>query len=149
MIIPGGRKERFTAAIILAGTAAVLVTAVLAVMAAVSIGLAPIMPDISFRGDGISFHTISLRLLGLPLVVIPVILAFRLIIYRKPFSTLISMMLVFGLLFAFGINSSEGLHTLINPTSLISLSILGWLILVVVLRHICMKRSLAGQGITY
>ncbi len=150
MIILGGRKERFAAAIVLAGTIAALVTAVLALLATISMGLAPIMPEITLRGEELPFHAMSLRLLIVPSIIMPIALAFRLIIYRKPFSTLSWMMLVIALLIAFGSNSSERFRALmlISPTSLTSLLILGWLILVVVLRHVCMKRSLVGQART-
>ena len=149
MIIPGGRKERFAAAIVLAGTIAALVTAVLALMATISMGLAPIMPEITLRGEELPFHAMSLRLLIVPSIIIPIGLAFRLITFRKPFSTVALIAVVVALMFAFGITSFRRLTALINPTSLTTLCILGWLILVVVLRHICMKRSLVGQARTY
>jgi len=149
MAIPGGRNERFLTAIILAGSIAVLVTAVLAVMAATCMGLAPIMPDIPYRGEDISFHAMNLRLLIIPSIIIPIALAFRLIMFRRPLSAIASIMVVIALMLAFGINSSGRLGALINPTSLISLWVLCWLALVLVLRHMCMKRSLVGQGRIY
>ena len=149
MAIPGGRNERFLTAIILAGSIAVLVTAVLAVMAATCMGLAPIMPDIPYRGEDISFHAMNLRLLIIPSIIIPIALAFRLIMFRRPLSAIASIMVVIALMLAFGIISPGRLGALINPTSLISLWVLCWLALVLVLRHICMKRSLVGQGRIY
>jgi hypothetical protein len=149
LAIPGGRNERFFTAITLAGSNAVLVTAVLALLVAASIGLAPIMPDIPFRGEDISFHAMSLRLLFVPSVIMPIALALRLIIFRRPFSRLASISLLIALMFAFGVNSSGELGTLISATSVISMLILGWLAFVLVLRHVCMKRSLVGQSRTY
>jgi len=149
MTTSGGRNERFATAIILAGTTAVLVTAALAVVASTSMALAPIMPDITLRGANLTFHATSLRLLIVPSAIIPVALALRLILFRKPFSALAAILVVIAMMFAFGIGSSEGFGRLINPTSLISLLILSWLALAVVLRHICMRRSLVGQKGTY
>jgi len=149
MAIPGGRNERFFTAIILAGSIVVLVTAVLAVMAVVSVGLAPIMPEITFRGTDLPFHAMSLRLLIVPSLIMPIALALRLMIFRKPLSAIASMSLVVAMMFVFGISSSGRFGTLINPTSLTSLLILGWLALALVLRHICTRRSLVGQGRIY
>ena len=149
LAIPGGRNERFFTAIILAGSNAVLVTAILALLLAASIGLTPIMPDIPFRGEDISYRAMSLRLLVVPSVIMPIALALRLIIFRRPFSGLASISLLIALMFAFGANSSGELGTLISATSVISMLILGWLAFVLVLRHVCMKRSLVGQARAY
>jgi hypothetical protein len=149
MITSGGRKERYAAAFILAGTITVLITVAMAVVAAISIALAPIMPDFTLRSANLTFHATSLRFLVVPFMIIPIVLAFRLIIFRKPVSTIASIILVIALMFVFGITSLKALRLIINPMSITILVILSWLILVVVLRHICMKRSLAGQGNTY
>lgn len=149
MMISGGRSERFVTAVILSVTITVLLSAMLISVAILTVALAPIMPEITFRGELLTFHTMSLRLLVVPSIIIPIVLALRLIIYKKPFATFAAIMMVFMLLFFFGIGSSETSSKLMNPISLVSLLILSWLTLVLVLRHICMKRSLVGQNRTY
>lgn len=149
MMISGGRSERFFTAIVLAGTTTLLVTAALTAVSALSVALAPIMPDLTFRGVGLTFHVTSLRLLIVPSIIIPTFLALRLIIYRKPFTTFVAVTVLFGLMFVFDIRSPEGFNRLFNPVSLTCLLMASWLVLVIVLRHICMKRSLVGQSRTY
>jgi len=56
---------------------------------------------------------------------------------------------LFTLVFVLGFGSPKRIGALINPVSLVSLLILSWLVLVIVLRHICMRRSLVGQSKTY
>ncbi|UCF15668.1 MAG: hypothetical protein JSW59_19920 [Phycisphaerales bacterium] len=149
MAIPGGGNERFSTSIILAGSMTVLVTAAVAILVAVSVGLAPIMPEITFRGMVLTFHAVSSILLLVPSIILPIALAFRLIIFRNPFSAFASITAMTLLMLGFGIISSGRLGTLTNPTSLTSLLILGWLAFVLVLRHVCMRRSLVGQARTY
>ena len=74
MTIPGGRGERFSTAVILAGSVTLLITAVLALVAAVSVALAPVMPDITFSDEVLTFHGTSLRLLIVPSMIIPIFL---------------------------------------------------------------------------
>lgn len=149
LAIPGGRNERFFTAIILAGSVAVLVTAALAVTAAASMGLTPIMPEVTLRSVDLSFHAMSLRLLIIPSIVIPIALALRLILFRNPYSAIASISLMMAMMFAFAFGSSGRLGRLFNPTLLTGLLIVGWLALVLVLRHVCMRRSLVRQARVY
>ena len=79
----------------------------------------------------------------------PISLAFRLLIFRYPYSTFASLTVVAVLLFGFGFVSSARLSGQIDPALLAGLLALGWIALVLVLRHVCMKRSLVGQARTY
>jgi len=149
MMISGGRNERFIAAVILSITVTVLLSAILITIAILTLALAPIMPEITFRGKLLTFHTTSLRLLLFPSIIIPIVLALRLIIYKKPFATLASIMMILMLISFLGIVSPERISKLMNMILLISLLILSWFTLVLVLRHICMRQSLVGQNRAY
>ncbi len=149
MAFPGGRKERFFTSLALTGSIAAANTAVLAVILAVSIGLAPIMPNIPLRDSELSFRAMSPQLLFVPSIIVPIALALRLIIFRSPYSTFASATVVVVLLFSFGFVSSGRFAGPINPALLAGLLILGWLALVLVLRHVCTRRSLVGQSRTH
>ena len=149
IVIPGGRNERFLTATVLAGSIALVITAVLAVMVTVSTGLAPIMPDLVLRGVELSYQAMSLQLLVVPAVIVPISLAVRLLVFRYPYSTFASLTVMAVLLLGFGFVSSARLSGQIDPALLTGLLVLSWLALVLVLRHVCMKRSLAGQARTY
>jgi len=62
---------------------------------------------------------------------------------------MITVMLLFMLLFTGG-SLLKALSTMMNPIYLVvGLLVLSWGIFVMVLRYICMKRCLVGQGHTY
>lgn len=149
MMISGGRRDRFITSVILACTITVLVSAALISVTFLSEALRPIMPDITLRGELLTFHVISLRLLILPSIIIPFTLALQLIIYRKPITTLAVVTILLSLMWIVGISSPRRFDALLNPVSLVSLLILSWLVLVIVLQHVCMKRSLVGQSKSY
>ena len=149
MMISGGRNERFITSIALAVTFTLLITAALTAIAFLSVALAPIMPAFTFRGVELIFHVTSLRLLILPSIIIPIILAIRLIVNSKLFTTFAAVMLFVGLTMVFGAHSPEKLDKLFDPVSVICLLIVSWFVLVFVLRHVCMKRSLVGQNLIY
>lgn len=149
MTIFGGRKERFFTTMILIVSVTLLIVVAMAFIVAISTALAPIMPDITLLGEDLSFHVTSPGLLIIPPIIIPIAFALRLIIYRKPFSTFVPIILLVMMMFAWFIHLSERFGALVTPTSLASLLILSWLVLVVVLRHVCMRRCVVGQSRTY
>lgn len=149
MIICVGRKERFYASIVLVASFTLLALAVMAILAILSITIAPIMPDMTIRSEHLTFHATSPRLLIIPAILIPISLTLRLFISKEPFSIFLTMILTIAVMFVWFIYLSERFDALFGPILLASLLILSWLILVIVLRHICMKRSLVGQSRTY
>lgn len=149
MTISGGRKERFYTTIILIGLATLLTILAMAFMVIISTALALIKPQITLLGKDMFFHTTSLRLLIIPVIIIPIAFTLRLIVYMKPFSTFLPIILTLAVTFTCIFYWSRRVETLLTPTLCVSLLILSWLVLVLVLRHVCMKRSLVGQGRTY
>ena len=150
MLFSGGRRERFATVITLAATTAVLGGVLFIILAALSVPLAVIIPDIIVRGITIAFHTITIKLFYAPLVFVPFAFTINLIFYRKPIFIILSVMLLFMLLFFFSaIVWLNQLSTIINPVSVLSALVLSWGIFVLVLRYICTRRCLVGQGRTY
>ena len=150
MLFSGGRRERFATVITLAATTAVLGGVLFIILAALSVPLAVIIPDITVRGITIAFHTITINLFYAPLVFVPFAFTVNLIFYRKPIFIILSVMLLFMLLFFFSaIVWLNQLSTIINPVSVLSALVLSWGIFVLVLRYICTRRCLVGQGRTF
>ena len=147
MPVSGGRNERFYTTMTLVATTAVLITALVTIIAALSVALTAIMPDITLRGSTFTFHPAIITLFFVPLLMIPVAFTFQLIFYRKPIFMVLSIMLLFMLLFFIGTILRKPLGAaMVNPISIVALLVLSWLIFVLVLRHICMRRCLVGQG---
>ena len=150
MPISGGRNERLYTTMTLVATTAVLITALVTIMAALSMALTVIMPDITLRGSTFTFQAVNIELFFVPLLIIPVASTFQLIFYRRPIVMVLSIMMLFMLLSFIGafLHKTLGVEML-NPVSIVSLLVLSWLIFVLVLRHICMRRCLVGQGRAY
>ena len=150
MLISGGRRERFLTAMTLVIAIAVVITPAATIIAALTIPMAGIMPDITLRETTFTFQAAYLQPFFVPLLMIPIVFTIQLIFLKNPFATAVSVMLLFGLLFALrfsaGMFLSKGSGLMMNPVPLvISLLALSWIIFVVVLRYICMRRCLVGQ----
>jgi hypothetical protein len=145
MLISGGRNERFVTAMTLVAVIAVLITVMVTIVAAISIPLAAIMPDITLRGTTFKFHAAYLQPFFVPLLMIPIVFTIQLIFLKKPFVTMVTVILLFVLLFT-GASGLKALSTMLNPIFLlVGLLVLSWVIFVTVLRYICMRRCLVGQ----
>jgi hypothetical protein len=146
MLISGGRNERYRCAITLVITAAVLITVIVTIIAASSLPLATIMPDITLRGRTLTFHAMNIELFFVPLLMIPIVFTIQLFFYRKPILMMLLIMLLFMLLFGTTSIWREHLSAVINPMYIVSLVVLSWVLFTLILRYICMRRSLVGQG---
>jgi hypothetical protein len=136
--------ERFITTITLVATIAVLVTVLVTTVAALSLPLAAIMPDFALRGTTFTFRAFNMGLFFIPLLMIPIGFALRLVFFRKPIFMMLSIMLLFGLYWG-GILGSEGIGRMMNPLYIVALLVLSWVIFVALLHHICMRRCLVGQ----
>lgn len=150
MPISGGRNERLYTTMTLVATTAVLITALVTIMAVLSVALTAIMPDIILRGSTFTFQAANIELIFVPILMIPIASTFKLIFYRRPIVMVLSVMLLVMLLFFIGTILREPLGAaMVNPISIAALLVLSWLIFVLVLRRICMRRCLVGQGRAY
>ena len=152
MLISGGRNERYRCAMTQVITTAVLITALVTIVAALSLPLAAVMPDITLRGSTFTFHAMNIELFFVPLLMIPIVFTIQLIFYRKPiFMMLLIMlpiMLLIMLLCTTGIvwNWHKQLGAMIKLISIIALLVLSWGTFLLVSRYVCMRRCLAGKG---
>jgi len=140
LLISGGRKERFFSTMVLVITITVLLTAIVAAIAAITIPMAAIMPDITLQGINFSFHAVPLQQLFIPLLLLPIAFTLNLVLRRKAIDEVLSVIMVSMFLFW---------RNIMNPVSLAVMIVSCWIAFVAVLNHICSKRSLAGQGRAY
>lgn len=146
MLISGGRNERYRGAMTLVITTAVLVTVLATIVAALSLPLAAIMPDITLRGSTFTFRAMNIELFFVPLLMIPIVFTIQLIYYRKPVVMMVLMMMMLMLLFGTASFWREQLSGVINPIYIVILVASSWFLFTLVLRYVCMRRSLAGKG---
>jgi hypothetical protein len=146
MLISGGRNERYRGAMTLVITTAVLVTVLATIVAALSLPLAAIMPDITLRGSTFTFRAMNIELFFVPLLMIPIVFTIQLIYYRKPVVMMVLIMLLFMLLFGTASFWREQLSGVINPIYIVILVVLSWFLFTLVLRYVCMRRCLVGEG---
>jgi hypothetical protein len=149
MLISGGRKERFSAAMALVAAATLIITGMVTVIAALSVALAQIMPDITLRGNNFTFSAMNIELFFIPGLMMPIVSATQLLFHRRPVFALASIVPVFMLLFFGSIIWRSRLSWLMNPTYISGLLVLSWAAFATVLHHICMRRPLVGQTRTY
>jgi len=146
MLISGGRRERFAGTITAVAAATVLISVMVVIMAALSMLLEIVIPEFTLREVTFTYRAISVKHIFVPLMITPFAFAVRLIFYRKPVYTIFLLMLIIYPLIFTGIFWSKQLSAMINLISIIALLVLGWGTFSLVLHHICMKRSLAGDG---
>ena len=152
MLISGGRNERYCCAMTQVITTAVLITALVTIVAALSLPLAAVMPDITLRGSTFTFHAMNIELFFVPLLMIPIVFTIQLIFYRKPIFMMLLIMLLLGLLFillcteGIVLNWHKQLGAMIKLISIIALLVLSWGTFPLVSRYVCMRWSLAGKG---
>jgi hypothetical protein len=146
MMISGGRRERFAGTVTAVAVAAVPVSAVAVAMVALSILFETTVSEFTLREVTFTYRAISAENLFIPLLIIPFAFVIRLIFYRKPVYTILLLMLIIYLLIFTGIIWSKQLSAMINLISIIALLVLGWGSFLLVLRYVCMRRSLAGNG---
>ncbi len=148
LLISGGRTERFWSALSVAAVTTLLATGIVTFMAALTLPLQAIMPELTIKGQSFVYRAMEMKLFFIPLCMMPVTLTIALVFYKYPRL----MMAVVMLIFIFAMQVSMFLKILpIHPKDpgpihiiiIITLILLCcWAIFTAVLRHICMRRCL-------
>jgi len=150
MLVGGGRNERYYAAVVLSAAVAIFLITISAVVVVWSNLLSLVLPDITLRGRTFVFYAVPASLLCFPLLLMPFGLIVQLMFPRRRY---IVGNLVVGII----AGTVVGMHSSIFPEApasytttfyviTISLLICAWVIFLLVLRHVCMKQCLVGQG---
>lgn len=144
LLTGGGRRERLWATATTVAAAALLSAALIAVTALLSIPLARVIPEIEFRGLKLVLHPIDLRVLTLPLLVVPIAATLHLIFYRRLVLLLLSLVPPFSVIAVLTVAYKQ-LSGVLNPGPIMMLWIPAWLIFVITCRHVAMRRCLVAQ----
>jgi len=142
LLISGGRRERFWTALALGTAATLLITAFLILMVLVTLCLEQIMPALTLNGRNFNFKAFDISLSFIPLFMIPVAFTLGLIFHKNSMMKIITMMILFQLIFIFLVIKPANKRIVFSGAQIIALLLCGWAIFVSVLRYICMKCSL-------
>jgi hypothetical protein len=157
-LIAGGRKERFYSTMTVIAAIILIVTVVIAMLTALAQPLEKVLPEITLRGQQFSFKAPEIRLLFVPLLIMPISFILNVLI-RQKFILFMLTIMIFSM--SFPIFMSVGFRAMktktphpveawlaaaMNPITIAVLIVLSWFILAVVLYYVCAKRPLAGQG---
>ncbi len=148
LLVSGGRTERFWSALSVAAATTLLATVIVTLMAALTIPLQAIMPELTIKGQSAVYRAMEMKLFFIPLCMMPLTLTIALIFYKYPRL----MMGVVIMIFVLAMQVSVFLKILPNHPKepgpihiiiIITLILLCcWAIFTAVLRHICMRRCL-------
>ncbi len=142
LLTAGGRRERFHATLAVAATGAVLVTAFMALVAALSVPLANVLPDFHVYGQRLTYRVISARVFYGPWVLLPIAATIHMVFYRRPLLSMILLMaLVYAVVLVAGLLSHD-LRPVVNAPAAVTLAVLCWLAFILVLSRIAYRRPL-------
>jgi hypothetical protein len=142
LLVGRGREERFisTLASVLAVTGVLTVLAGMMVLA--SVPLAGVMPEFCYKGLYLAYRAVDVRVLCLPLVLVPLGSAIHLLFYRKPIVMLSTLVIVLYAAAMLGFRGGKSLRDVLTPQTILIVASLSWLAFILVTRHIAMRWSL-------
>lgn len=147
LLISGGRRERFWSALTLAATAAILITFLVTFFAALTIPLELILPELTIKSHTAVFNALNIKLFFPPLLMIPITFAIGLVFHKKPMLRMLFVIVLFQIMVILSaFQNLKNCPVPIGPVHVIIAFVCSWAVFVAVLRYVCMKRSLVGQG---
>jgi len=147
MLISGGRRERFWSALALAATDSFYMTAAITLLASVSIVLQRVMPDVTIAGHSVVYHAMDIGFFFVPLGLIPLTMAFALVLRGHPALTMGAVIMLFGVLFQIPRIIARVPDLLVHPALTVAAIVAGcWVMLAGALWYVCMCRCLGGHG---
>lgn len=138
----GGRTERFVSTLVVALTGAVLMTLYMAVVVALSVPLATVMPEIGWYGLHATYRVVSLLVLYGPWVLMPIIAAIHLIFYRRPIVTVVAFAVVIGGMMMGLIHGRHELEAIAGISTAIVVALVCWLVFAAVVYLLATRRCL-------
>jgi hypothetical protein len=146
MLISGGRRQRFTTTLGLTVTGTSLLCMGTLVMCGLSILLARFMPTFVLKGHSVSFRSIDPRVALVPLLFLPFASTMQLVFHRMPFLRFGALLLPVYVAMFLAFARREQAEHLVNPLYVVILLVVSWGVFPLVLRHVCSKWCLVGQG---
>ncbi|MCK4997961.1 MAG: hypothetical protein KAS23_00450 [Anaerohalosphaera sp.] len=149
LLICGGRRERFWSALAAAVATGVFVAVIVLVLAMVTRLLEMVMPQVTIRGSEYAFSALNMKYCSVPFVMIPITLTLNLINYKRSMLPVVVVIFIFQFLFVFCVAGElivMDTSVRIGPWYVVIILLCSWVIFIGVLRRICRRQSLVGQG---
>ena len=144
ILLPAGRGDRFYAAVISGLTITLLTTLAIAVIAFISILLEPVLPDITLKGHTFGYHAMNIRYCFVTLPLMPICFAIATLIPRRP---VLKIILSIGLMYVcIGFYVAAMIGEIQFELIIPSVLMISWGISLLILRYVCMRRCLGGNG---
>jgi hypothetical protein len=144
MLLPAGRTKKYYSAVVSGFVATSLMTFLVAIIAAMTIPLDHIMPDIAWRGITFTFHVIGMQKSFIPLILGPIALIVGTLFPNKRVTVLIFMIAIIatvGVIAFITTLASIFIDSIFGIASLVAAS---WITFLVLFGYHCRKRSLIG-----
>ena len=148
ILLPGGRDDKYYAAVISGFAVTLLTTLLVTSIAVMCILVEPVLPDIVLKGRVFSYHAMDAGNCWVCLSLIPIALLMATLFPRRNIVKMIFIMVVmYGWVF-FGVFKPLVISRLFESVlSLpIGMTVVCWGIFLLALRYICMRRCLGGNG---
>ena len=146
MLFPAGRAEKYFSILVLA----VIITFSAGVLAlaltGISVLLETLLPEFGSKVDLLCYHGMDIGRFYIFLLVIPIALSYAIAFPRNTTANIFFVVVfMLGWILSAGM-CEQSLMDMIGPVGVLGLVALCWIGFLIVLRYVCMRRSLVGQG---
>ncbi len=146
MLFPAGRAEKYFGTLVVALIITFLAGVLALALTGISVLLETLLPEFGSKADLLSYHGMDIGLFYIFLVVIPIALSCAVAFPRNMIVKIIFVVVFMqGWIISAGV-LKQPLIDVIGPVGVVGLVALCWIGFLIVLRYVCMRRSLVGQG---
>jgi len=146
MLFPVGRAEKYFSTLVLSVIITFLAGVLALSLTGISVLLEMLLPEFGSKAELLSYHGMDIGLFYIFLLVIPIALSCTVAFPRNMIVKIIFVVVFMqGWIISAGI-CKQSLMEMIGPAGVLGLVALCWIGFLIVLRYVCMRRSLVGQG---
>jgi hypothetical protein len=148
ILLPAGRSKKYYGAITSGFVIGAVTTVLLAVVSILSVPLERILPDIVLKGHTLGYNAMNIKYCFVTLSLIPASLVVATLFPRGAIVRTIFVIMVMYAWMFFGILRPPILSKVFESGLSLAagLIILSWAVFLMVLRYVCMRRCLVGNG---
>ena len=145
MLFPLGRAEKYFSTLVLTVIITFLVGVLTLSLTGISVLLETLLPEFGSKADLLSYHGMDIGLFYIFLLVIPIALSCTVTFPRNMIVKIIFVVVFMqGWIISAGM-CKQSLMDMIGPVGVLGIVALCWIGYLIVLRYVCMRRSLVGQ----
>jgi len=146
MLFPVGRTEKYFSTLVLAVIITISTGVLTLAVTGISVLLEMLLPEFGSKADLLSYQGMDIGLFYIFLLVIPIALSCTVAFPRNMIVKIIFVVICMqGWIISAGMGK-QSLTDIIGPVGVLGLVALCWIGFLIVLRYVCMRRSLVGQG---